>query len=121
MDCSSHGHCDDGKCVCESERYGGEHCEVDCGEHATSTSGTACECAPGLGPPWRPGGGGSVCAWQVPCTAEQLKYAKDSGDAAACGGAHFPGSRLLTKGWGDELSAGFLAAIASEAAEQRSQ
>ena len=38
------------------------------------------------------------------CTTEQLKRAKDSGDAAACGGAHFPGSRLLTAEWGGTLS-----------------
>jgi hypothetical protein len=38
------------------------------------------------------------------CTAGQLQYAISQHEEAACGGPHFPSSRLLTPEWGEELT-----------------
>ena len=45
-----------------------------------------------------------LCSWAVVCTADALQRAKASGNLAACGGPHMPGSRLLTPEWDAALS-----------------
>ena len=84
IDCGGNrrGHCDDGACVCESARYGGERCGIACGEHGTFLAGRTCACEPGLGP----------AAWNS-TTREPL-----------CSRSVFRGSRLLTTDWGAALS-----------------
>eukprot|EP01045_Picozoa_sp_COSAG04_P025370 COSAG04_NODE_3319_length_2939_cov_23.714085_1_plen_716_part_00 len=80
--------------------------EVCCSHHGTVAAG-ACECEPGLGPEVPDNDVTPevlLCSWQTVCTAAQLQRAKDSDDEAACGGAHFPGSRLLTPEWGTTLN-----------------
>ena len=79
MDCSSHGHCDDGKCECESDRYGGEHCEVDCGEHGAGQLDGTCKCKPGFG-----------TKGEHPCAVD--------------GRTRFPESRLITPEWALQLN-----------------
>ena len=81
----------------ESAQYGGPLCEVDCG-HGAFLAGSTCECEPGFAPAaWSPTTREPMCSRHAACTAAQLQRAEEGGEAAACGGAHFPSSRLLTR------------------------
>ena len=89
-DCGLHGSCGGGgACACESARYGGVLCEVDCGEHGTA-DGNHCVCESARY-------GGHRC--EVDCGAHG-----SSKPDGSCEPANFRGSRLLAVEWGGKLN-----------------
>jgi hypothetical protein len=88
-----------------------------CFDHGNITSG-GCHCALGFGPEsiadqseyeltdgMRKNLGEPLCGRSgVVCTADQLARALAIHEPAGCGGPHFPGSRLLTPEWGQQLN-----------------
>ena len=71
-----------------------------CFGHGTITAG-GCACDSGYGP--EHSDTEALCTHAMPCTAIQLQHAQQAGRAEECGGEHFPGSRLITAEWGDNL------------------
>ena len=98
-----------------------------CFGHGNITAGERCSCAPGFGPEsiddpseyqqadgMRQTLGEPLCARHMVCTAEQLRYAVAQHEEAACGGLHFPGSRLLTPEWGEMLTGWTNSSVATD-------
>eukprot|EP01043_Picozoa_sp_COSAG02_P008959 COSAG02_NODE_297_length_25355_cov_78.632998_10_plen_838_part_00 len=88
-----------------------------CFGHGNITAGERCSCDPGFGPEsiddlsdyqqadgMRQTLGEPLCTRHIVCTAEKLRYAVTKHEEVACGGPHFPGSRLLTPEWGEALT-----------------
>ena len=74
-----------------------------CNGHGECYAAAQCHCEPGFGPELSYSGE-PLCSWHGTCTASQLQRAVAQRDEAACGGPRFPGSRLLTPEWGENLT-----------------
>jgi hypothetical protein len=91
---------------CPGERwYNGLTFQGDpCIGHGACYAAAQCRCDAGFGPEASVSGEQLCARHGVVCTAGQLQRAVADHEEAGCGGPHFPGSRLLTPEWGEQLN-----------------